>query len=438
MDDVDTLVLIVVAFLLVLLNGFFVAAEFAIVRTRATRLDELAAQGIAGAETARLLYGELDAVLSGTQLGITLASLGLGWLGEPAFAALIQRALDLGPWSGIVAHSISITAAFLFITLLHIVFGELVPKNLAIRRSEAVLLRVAGPMRWFHRLAYPMILLLNETANLVLRWVGLRTPSEQGLAHSQDELRLLLAQSQRSGLISPEEQQLVESVFDLTDRSARQVMLPRSDIVYLRVDQPLSENLRVTRGSQHTRYPLCEQDIDHVIGIVNVKDLLFRSEGLDLRTVRREILFVPEMKSIRELLREFQRTHVHMAIVVDEYGSTAGLVTLEDIVEEVVGEIQDEFDLEFPKFQKLDDKSYRIAGNLLLEELEDRLHLEIEDEENDTIAGHVMTRLGRPAKPGDTVRIHPYRLRVTRMRGFRILELVIEQVEPASSSETIH
>ncbi|MBI4457008.1 MAG: HlyC/CorC family transporter [Acidobacteria bacterium] len=438
MDSTYNLLLIVVALLLVLLNGFFVAAEFAIVRSRSTRLDELISQGSSSARVAKKLYSELDTALSGTQLGITLASLGLGWLGEPAFAHLIEGALHFGPWSSVIAHTISVTVAFLFITLLHIVFGELAPKTLAIRMSEQTLLWVARPMRWFYRVTYPLIWLLNGAAAVALRLMQTKPPTEHELAHSQQELRLILAQSRRSGLISPDEQQLMESVFDLADRSARQVMVPRSDIVFLCIDMPLEANLRIARESQHTRYPLCEKDIDHVIGIVNVKDLLFGAEGLELQTMRREILFVPEMKSVKELLREFQKTHLHMAIVVDEYGSTAGLVTLEDIVEELIGEIQDEFDRETPKFQRLDERSYRIAGNLLLEELEDKLNLEIEDEENDTIAGHVMSQLGRPARPGDTVTLGPYQVRVTRMRGFRIIELVLLQVESSSARKEIH
>ncbi|MBI2820868.1 MAG: HlyC/CorC family transporter [Acidobacteria bacterium] len=437
MDDLHTLVLIVIALLLVLLNGFFVAAEFAIVKARPTRLDELSTRGSATVKIARQLQQEMDAALSGTQLGITLASLGLGWLGEPAFAHVIEAMLQAGPWSAVVAHTVSITVAFLFITLLHIVFGELAPKSLAIRQSEPTLLWVARPMRWFNRAAYPMIWLLNHAADVALRAVGTKPAGARELAHSEEELRLILAQSGRSGVISPDEQQLVESVFDLADRWARQVMVPRTDIVFLRADRPFQENLRIAQESEHTRYPLCEKDIDHVLGIVNVKDLLFRGEGVDLRALRREILFVPEMKSGRDLLREFQKTHLHMAVVVDEYGSTAGLVTIEDIVEELIGEIQDEFDRELPKFQKLDEKSYRVSGGLRLEELEDKLKLRIEDEESDTVAGHVMARLGRPAKVGDAVWIDSYRLRVTRVQGFRIHELILEQTVPAPAGEEL-
>ncbi|MBI3939259.1 MAG: HlyC/CorC family transporter [Acidobacteria bacterium] len=431
MDNVDSLVLVVVSLLLVLINGFFVAAEFAIVKTRGTRLDELISQGRSSAGTAKKLHAEMDRALSGTQLGITLASLGLGWLGEPAFAHLIEGVLQVGPWSTVVAHTISIAVAFLFITLLHLVFGELVPKTLAIRHSERTLLRLARPMRWFYQAAYPMIWFLDLAATVTLRVFGTKPAGERERGHSEEELRLILAHSSRSGLISREEQRLVESVFDLADRSARQVMVPRTDIIFLRVDRPFEENLRIARDSEHTRYPLCEGDIDHVIGIINVKDLLFRSDGVDLRAIRREILFAPEMKSVKELLREFQKTHLHMALVVDEYGSTAGLVTLEDIVEELIGEIQDEFDLESPKFQKIDEKSFRLAGNLMLEELSERLSVEIQDQENDTIAGHVMALLGRPARVGDTVRIGSYRLRVARTKRFRITELLLERIEPA-------
>ena len=323
------------------------------------------------------------------------------------------------------------------ITLLHIVFGELTPKYLAIQKSERVLLWVARPVRLFYWITYPLISFLRAAAAIALRLVGIKPGSRIELAHSEEELRLILAQSQRSGMISTDEQQLMESVFDFSDRSARQVMVPRSDIVFLLVDKPIEENLSIAEENQHTRYPLCENDIDHVIGMLNVKDLLFHG-GTDLRAAKRDILFVPEMKSVRELLRDFQKTHLHMAIVVDEYGSTAGLVTLEDIVEELIGEIQDEYDLESPKFQKLGEKSYRIAGSLLLEELEDQLDIEIADETNDTIAGYVMTRLGRPAKVGDTVMVDSYRLSVTRTKGFRINELLLEQTESTLEDKRIH
>ncbi len=436
MDTLYSLILIAVAILLVFLNGFFVAAEFALVKARPTRLDELVERGFSSARIARKLYEELDGALSASQLGITLASLGLGWLGEPAFAQLIEKMLSSGPWSAVIAHTISVTFAFLLITFLHIIFGEQAPKILAIQNSVRAALWVARPLNWFYRAAYPLIWLINVSSAVTLRLVRIKPASERELAHSEEELRLILAQSQQSGVISSEEQQLMESVFDFADRWARQVMVPRSDIKFLSVDNPFEENVRIARENEHTRYPLCESDIDHVIGMINVKDLLFRGD-VDLRTIRRDILFVPEMKSAKELLHEFQKTHLHMAIVVDEYGSTAGLVTLEDVVEELIGEIQDEYDLESPKFQRLNEKSYRVAGNLLLEELEEKLNIEIEDETNDTIAGYVMTRLGRPAKVGDTITVDFYRLRVTRTQGFRINELVLEQTEPTPEGEGI-
>ncbi|HEV8132166.1 MAG TPA: hemolysin family protein [Acidobacteriota bacterium] len=436
MDSLYSLGLIFIAILLVALNGFFVASEFALVKARPSRLEGLGAKGFPSATVAKKLQSDLDATLSATQLGVTLASLGLGWLGEPAFADLLEKLLYFGPRSRLVAHTISFTIAFLLITVLHVVFGELAPKYLAIQKSERVLLWVAHPMRWFYNLAYPIIWFLRPAAAISLRLVGMKPSSPAELAHSEEELRLILAQSQKSGVISREEQQMMESVFDFADRSARQVMVPRSDIVYLSVNKPLEENLKIARENEHTRYPLCEDDIDHVIGIVNIKDLLFRG-GADLRTIRRDILFAPEMKSVKELLREFQKTHLHMAVVVDEYGSTAGLVTLEDIMEELIGEIQDEFDLESPKFQRLNEKSYRVAGNLLLEDLEDKLNIEIDDDTSDTIAGYVMTRLGRPAKVGDIVTIDSYRVRVTRTQGFRINELILEKTEAAPADKEI-
>lgn len=425
--------MILAALLLVSLNGFFVAAEFALVKVRATRIEELISQGRSSARVARKLHGKLDAALSASQLGITLASLALGWIGEPAFARWIEHLIGLGPWSVALAHTFSITLAFLLITALHIVFGEQAPKTIGIRHAEKTMLWVARPLDWFYRAAYPLIWLLNTASVTTLKMMGISKTGDAERGHSEEELRMILAQSQRSGVITSDEHQLMESIFDFADRTARQVMVPRTDIISLSTEMSYEENVRLAREHEHTRYPLCEKNTDQIIGMVNVKDLLFNADLKDIRSIRRDILFVPEMKSLKDLLREFQKTHLHMAIVVDEYGSTAGLVTLEDILEELIGEIQDEFDLESPKFQRLSDRTFRVAGNLLLEELEDKLKIEIEDEENDTVAGYVMARLGRPAKVGDTVEVDSYILRVTRVQGFRINELVLEKSESKES-----
>ena len=432
-DYMDSIILVFAALLLVFLNGFFVAAEFALVKVRATRIEELISQGRRSGRVAKRLHGKLDAALSASQLGITLASLGLGWIGEPAFAHLIERLIGVGPWSTAIAHTFSITLAFLLITALHIVFGEQAPKTIGIRNAERTLLWVARPLDWFYRAAYPLIWLLNSASVGALKLAGIRSAEESERAHSEEELRMILTQSKQSGVITSDEHQLMESIFDFGDRTARQVMVPRSDIISLTTEKSYEDNVKLAREHEHTRYPLCEKNIDQIIGMVNVKDLLFNADRMDIRSLRRDILFVPEMKSLKDLLREFQKTHLHMAIVVDEYGSTAGLVTLEDILEELIGEIQDEYDIESPKFQRLSDRAFRVAGNLLLDELEDKLKIEIEDEENETVAGHVMARLGRPARVGDTVDLDSYKLRVTRVDGFRINELLLEKSQTGES-----
>jgi len=421
---------------LVLLNAFFVAAEFAIVKVRATRVQEMIREGARGATATLRAIENLDATLSATQLGITLASLGLGWVGEPALAHLIAPALGLvGIWSPAVVHSVALTMAFAIITYLHVVVGELAPKSLAIQRPAEVARVVAPPLLLFHRVFYPALWLLNTSSNTFLRLLGITPPPPSDLAHSEEELRLLLAESQRIGALSPSKRKLLENVFDYTRRSAKHIMVPRAEIVSLSLAQPLHENLEIIRQSQHTRYPLCESDIDHVVGMIHSKDLLLPAEDLkeptDLLKIKRDILFVPESRSLELLQRDFQQRHVHMAIVVDEYGGTSGLVTLEDILEEIVGEIQDEFDTEPPRMEATPE-GWVVDGLVLLEEIGERLGLELPNRESTTLGGLVIARLGRIARLGDTAQLDGYDVRVIEMRGRRVSKLLITPRRPAA------
>lgn len=425
----STGIYILLAFFLVLLNAFFVTAEFAIVKVRATRVQERLREGVRGAAAAQAVLRDLDAYLSATQLGITLASLGLGWIGEPAFATLIGPPLGtLGVWSPAVVHSIALTVAFALITFLHIVLGELAPKTLAIQRPEEVALAVAPPLRIFYRIFYPALWLLNTSSTTFLRLLGLSPASEADLVHSEEELRLLLAESHRIGALSASKRKLLENVFDYTRRSAKHIMVPRAEIVYLSLLRTLDENLDTIRRSQHTRYPLCETDIDHVIGMIHSKDL-FQSadpvrEAPDLLKLKREILFVPETRPLDLLQRDFQQRRVHMAVVVDEYGGTSGLVTLEDILEEIVGEIQDEFDAEPPKMESTPE-GYVVDGLVLIEEVGQRLGVDLPRHESNTLGGLVIARLGRIARLGDLVRLDGYDVKVVEMKGRRVSKLLL-------------
>jgi len=430
---------LVLAALLVFLNAFFVAAEFAIVKVRSTRVQELVREGVRGSIAAQGAIQNLDAYLSATQLGITLASLGLGWIGEPAFASLVTPLLNaLGVWSEKVVHSISLTLAFATITFLHIVLGELAPKTLAIRRPEETSLWVAPPLRLFYRLFYPALWFLNASSSWFLRVFSVTPASETELAHSEEELRILLAESHRTGTLSASKRKLLENVFDYTRRSAKHIMVPRADIVHLSLLRPLAQNLDTIRQSQHTRYPLCGDDIDHVIGMIHAKDLFQPTEGLqdasDLMKIKRDILFVPENRPLEALQRDFQQRRVHMAIVVDEYGGTSGLVTLEDILEEIVGEIQDEFDTEAPRMESTPD-GYVVDGLVLLDEIATRLGITLPANESSTLGGFVIARLGRIARIGDSVAVEGYSAKVIEMKGRRVSKLLmVPTPEPAATT----
>ena len=433
---------LILAIFLIFLNAFFVTAEFAIVKVRATRVQELAQEGARGTAAAQEALRNLDSYLSATQLGITLASLGLGWIGEPAFARVIGPAFEaLGIWSPAIVHSVALTAAFAVITFLHIVLGELAPKTVAIRYPEVAVLTVAPPLRLFHRLFYPALRLLDVSSRTFLRLFGVVPTTQRELGHSEEELRILLAESHRSGTLSASKRKLLENVFDYTRRSAKHIMVPRAEIVYLSLQHPLVESLEVIRQSQHTRYPLCESDIDHVLGMIHAKDLFGPSEGLreaaDLLKVKREILFVPETRPLELLQRDFQQRRVHMAVVVDEYGGTSGLVTLEDILEEIVGEIQDEFDAEPPKMEATPE-GYLVDGLALLEDIAERLGITLAHHESNTLGGFVIARLGRIARLGDLVMLNSYDVKVIEMKGRRVSKLLLTAHSPSSGSTSSH
>src|SRR4028118_2259547 len=330
------------AILLVALNGFFVAAEFALVKVRPTQIDPWVSEGLGRAKVARHMVRHLHAYLSATQLGITLASLALGWIGEPAFAWIITPLVRPFTDDPKVLHSIALTISFIAITILHIVLGELAPKSVAIRKSEATTLAIAWPLFVFYKLTYPAIWLLNHTANFLLKLVGIAPVSEGELSHDEEELRLLLASSHASA-VSKQTRELLDNIFELKHRVARQIIVPRQDVIYLSTTRTMAENLRIARRSGHTRFPLCEGDLDHVIGLIHIKDL-FRKERpiTSLREVAREIAFVPETLELDRMLKRMRTERFHLAAVIDEYGGVSGVVTLEDVIEEIVGQIQDE------------------------------------------------------------------------------------------------
>ena len=423
---------------LVLLNGFFVAAEFALVKLRPTQLGPDLRRGERRARVAKHMLGHLDAYLSATQLGITLASLGLGWIGEPAFAWLLEPLiLKIPGATPNLVHSISLGTAFLVITVLHIVLGEVAPKSLAIRKPKPTGLWVAIPLFVFYKATYPAIWVLNAAANAILRLFGVEPLHGEEIVHDEEELRLLLASS-GSERLTRQKRRILDNVFTFSHRPARKIMVPRRDVVYLSTQRSMAENIDIARRTGHTRFPLCDGDLDQILGLVHIKDV-FRAVPMpqSLTEVQREILFVPETLPLERLLRRMRAEKVHLAAVLDEYGGVSGIVSLENVIEEIVGEIQDEFDLETPEIVEGANGHYSVAGSTLVEDLEQALDVEFSDRDEDTVAGVVLSELGRRPVRGDRIQLGPLDLRVTEVRGNRIHALQIRRIdaEPAAGDD---
>lgn len=411
--SVDPWVGTALALVFVALNAFFVAAEFALVKLRPTQIAEQVQRGELRAKMTQRVLDHLDSYLSAAQLGITLASLALGWIGEPAFAWLLRPVVALLPGATpSLLHTVSLTVAFVSITMLHIVLGEQVPKWLGIRSPTAVSLWVALPMVAFHKLTYPFTWALNKSVNGVLKLLRIEPVSESHLAQSEDELRLLLS-SGHIGRMSKQKRELLDNVFELSQRTARQIMVPRADVTYLALNRSVEENLAIAKQTEFTRFPLCTEHLDQVIGIVHIKDLFRRDScPASLQDVKREIHFVPETLTLDRLLRRMRKEREHLVAVVDEYGGVSGIVTLEDVIEEIVGQIQDEFDQEKPDLVKEKPGVYRVAGSVLVVDLEDALDVEFSERDEDTVGGVVLSELGRSPKIGDTVEVGEVRFEV--------------------------
>jgi len=417
--------------LLVLLNGFFVATEFAIVKVRSTRIRILAREGGWRARVAAKVTANLNAILSACQLGITLVTIGLGWASEKWVTEILFVPLVKGlriTWvSSEVLHSLAFFSAYVAISAVHIIVGEQAPKALAIQRAERTALWVAVPIQLFYLLFFPVVWLLNTLANLVLRMAGVAPASDVEVAHSEEELRLVLARSRRHGLLTADEQRLMENVLNMTQKTARQVMSPRSSIVYLSTQNPLKENLWIARESGHTRFPLCDSDLDHIVGMVHIKDLFEARESgqlsPDFREVRRDVLFFPETVTLDRLLRAFQQRRVHMAILVDEFGANVGMITLEDVLEELVGEIQDEFDRESPPIIMIRPGHYRIDALCPLDLFQRVFAFEPFHTDATTVGGLVFERCGHLPERGETVPFGDDRFIVETIKGQRIVSL---------------
>ena len=418
------------------LNGLFVLAEFSFATLRGTQVERLVNEGKASAGLVREATRRLDAYLAVCQLGITISSLSLGALGEPAIASLIVEPL-LEPFAlpeGVI-HTIAFTIGFLIITTLHVVLGELVPKSIGIQRPEGSSLFIAPFMRAFYYLFLPLMVVFNGTGNAIVRAFGIPPASEKGETHTEEEVRMIIAQAGRHGILEKSDEEMLKGIFELGETVVREAMTPRPDVVTLPADMSLSELAKVVSAGSHTRYPLREDaDPDRIVGVVHAKDVLRAAEAAQsfradvvARELMREFVTVPENRLLEDVLAEFRRRNVHMAVVIDEWGSFEGIITIEDVLEEIVGEIEDEFDEEEPVVRRLPDGTYAVEGRARLREVTEAMGSDFEAGGFDTVGGLVLGLLGRPPKVGDEVWVGGRALRVESVDALRVERVTVRE-----------
>ncbi|QED47094.1 hemolysin family protein [Cytobacillus dafuensis] len=421
----DILNLVIIA-ILIALTAFFVTSEFAIVKIRSSRIDQLVEEGNKSAIQVKKVISNLDEYLSACQLGITITALGIGWLGEETIAHILHTFFGELNIPSSASHILSIGLAFVLITFLHVVVGELAPKTLAIQKAEFVALMTARPLILFYKLMYPFIKALNGSARFITGLFGLKPANEHELAHSEEELRIILSESYQSGEINQSEFKYVNKIFDFDDRIAKEIMVPRTEIVSFSKDDILEEFLQTVYEEKFTRYPIIDGDKDHIIGMVNIKEVmtdLIKNRQVTsnkLEDYTRPIIRVIDTIPIHDLLLKMQKERIHMAILMDEYGGTSGLVTVEDILEEIVGEIRDEFDMdEVPEVRKISEDHYIIDSKVLVSEVSDLLGIDINDEDVDTIGGWILTE-NYEAKQGDVIPLDSFAFKIVDMEDHHI------------------
>jgi CBS domain containing-hemolysin-like protein len=405
---------------LILLNAFFVAAEYGLVTSRRTRILELEHSGNRRARNVRRITSDPPRFIAAMQLGVTLTSLGIGALGEPVFAHVFEP---------VMATVLAVILALLVITFLHVVLGELVPKGIALSFPERTALAVSPFVRAFFVVFRPLIWLLRRSTELCLGWLGVEPRGAAHEAHSEAELRMLLSSSAEQGEIEHGEEEMLSKVFDFADKEAADVMVPRPEVVALSLDLPAEQALEAVLDSPYTRYPVYRDSLDEIVGILHVRDLVeamhTRGDGIGLQEILRPATMVPETKDLAALLTEFRRTNQHMAIVIDEYGNMEGIVTLEDLLEEIVGEIEDEFDLPDETVEQVDENTIRIDGTFTIDDFNEQFRVELPEEDYHTVGGFVFGALGRPAEPGDEVEHEGVAFHVDAIEGQRIDRLTV-------------
>ncbi|HZK97391.1 MAG TPA: hemolysin family protein [Prolixibacteraceae bacterium] len=425
---------ILITLLLVSLNGFFVAAEFAIVKVRASQLEMKVQSGNRIAVVAKHIVSKLDSYLAATQLGITLASLGLGWIGEPVVSKIIISVMS---FAGVainpeLARQIALPTAFLIITILHIVFGELAPKSIAIQRSQRTVLIIALPLQFFYYIFKPFIWLLNGTANLLLKALGISTVQGQEM-HSSEELKFLVKQGQESGEIEQADYDIIKNAFDFSERIAKQIMIPRTQVVAININDFKESMIESLIEENYTRIPCYADTSDNVVGVLYLKDILVglhKKEPINISSLMRSVMIVPESKRIAQLLKEFQAKHQQIAVVINEYGGTEGIVTMEDILEELVGEIQDEYDNEIPFVEKTGEKSYNVIATASLEDINDSLpHPLTRNEEYETLAGYLILKFGRIPNINEKISFDGYEITILKKNKNSIVLTLLNDLE---------
>jgi CBS domain containing-hemolysin-like protein len=428
---------LVAVVVLVLANAFFVAAEFALVGSRRTRLDEMAQAGNAKARLARRAVQHLDRYISATQLGITLASLGLGWIGEPALAGLIEGAFSWlpGALATIATHGVASVIAFIIITVLHIILGELVPKAVALLYPEAVSTWVTAPLMGFAWVMAGPIAVLNGTANRLLRVLSIDPPGETERLHSPEEIRMLVEQSTEGGSLLQQDARLLEGVFEFSEKTAQEVMTPRTQIAALNADLTVEKAADQVAIFGRSRYPVYTDSLDEIIGVVHAKDILaaLRARpGQTIRTIMRPPLFVPGTREVEDVLADMKRLKTHLAIVLDEYGGTAGLVTMEDLLEEIVGPIYDEYDPQDRVGPA--EGAPPLDGSMPISEFNTQFGAELDDTDYTTIGGYIFGQLGRLPRPGDRVTVGPFTFEVVEMEGKRVKTVRLHAPKPVEDT----
>ncbi len=431
--DIQSVLMLIVALFLVFLNGFFVLSEFAIVKVRKTKLEEFVKQGRRGAILALKMSNSLDTYLSATQLGITFSSLALGWIGEPALAKLIESNFTFLANNPVLLHTVSFVIAFAIVTFLHVVFGEIVPKSIAIAKAEVMVLYIARPLYIFWIVFYPLIRFFDIVAASVLRMLGVKPATEHELSHSEEELRIIVNESFRGGHIDSIESEIIKNAVDFSETVAKEIMTPRRDMICINSERTLEENMERIVKTRFTRYPYCHGGKDNITGMIHTRDLLnnaLEGKEIDMSNFVRPIIMVPENTSISNILTRMNKSRIHLALVIDEYGGTSGLITMDDILEEIIGETTDEHDPKQETIKKIDENNYELDGMVNIEKVEEILDISFDEIElSVTIGGRIINIVGRLPIEGETIEDKDCIYKILEVENNRIKRILCQKKE---------